>query len=407
MPSRPAACWNSTPLPKGGKIRANGRGCTACEAGYGMTAMAGDNMRVLLGMSGGVDSSVAAHLLKARGYEVTGVTMKFWREEAAPPEPASCGGRPAADFARLVADRLGIAHTVLDLADRFEERVIAPFASAYRAGRTPNPCIGCNQHVKFGSLWDLAEETGAAFVATGHYAIIGNDPPSLRKGRDGHKDQSYFLFSLSNEQLGRALTPLGSLTKDEIRLLARQLGLEVAPESRDICFLQGGDYRSFLRARPGESLHPGHIRDTSGRRLGPHEGIEFFTIGQRKGLPGGSPEPRYVVAIDAERSEVIVGGGEDLLCRDLDVERVIWHAGPREGPVDVKIRYAHPGAPAMVGPLADGRARVTFREPQRAVTPGQAAVFYDGDLVLGGGWIRPTSSDPHLTLNPDRSQDSP
>jgi tRNA-specific 2-thiouridylase len=345
-------------------------------------------------MSGGVDSSVAGHFLKMAGYDVVGVTMKVWPQDCMSRAEDKCCGPSAIADARGVAHRLGIPHYVVDEADRFEEIVIGYFAEEYRAGRTPNPCVMCNEKLKFGSLWDKARALGAEAIATGHYAIIehGAGGARLRKGRDPKKDQSYFLFSLNNEQLGRALTPLGGMTKAEIREVARELGLRVADkaDSQEICFVPGNDYKAFLRGHLGDgAFHRGGIFDTSGRHLGDHEGIEMFTIGQRKGLPGGSPKPLYVVDIDPDTSRVIVGGEEELLREEFEVDRVNWIGGEPAGAVDatVKIRYAHPGTSASVEPLPGGRARIVLREPQRSVTAGQAAVFYDGDLVLGGGWI--------------------
>lgn len=356
--------------------------------------MKGNGRRILVGMSGGVDSSVAAWLLQRDGWDVIGVTMKVWPQDCLSRAEDKCCGPSAIADARGVAHRLGIPHYVVDEADQFGRIVIDYFASEYRAGRTPNPCVMCNEHLKFGNLRTKARALGADFIATGHYAIIGRDEGRavLRKGIDGRKDQSYFLFSLNQDQLLHSLTPLGAMTKPEIREIARALGLKVADkvDSQEICFVPGNDYRAFLRGHLGEDeFQRGGIYDTRGNFLGRHEGIEMFTIGQRKGLPGGSPKPRYVVDIDAGTSRVIVGGEEDLAREEFEIDRVTWHAGVPEEPlrVTVKIRYAHPGTPASLEALPDGRARVRLDQPQRAVTPGQAAVFYDGDRVVGGGWI--------------------
>ncbi len=350
--------------------------------------------RVLVGMSGGVDSSVTAHLLKQQGYEVIGVTMKVWPQDCISRAEDKCCGPSAIADARSVAHRLGVPHYVVDEANEFEKLVINYFSSEYQAGRTPNPCVMCNELLKFGNLWNKAKALGADYIATGHYAIIEHNPDGvvLRKGRDDRKDQSYFLFSLRAEQLGRALTPLGGMTKPEIRDIAREIGLKVAdkPDSQEICFVPGNDYKAFLKSHMGESeFHRGGLYDTTGKFLGEHEGIEMFTIGQRKGLPGGSPTPRYVVDIDPETSRVIVGGEEDLICEEFEVDRVNWLVPTDAIPetVSVKIRYAHPGTPASVEPFGNQKARVKLPTPQRAVTPGQAAVFYDGDKVVGGGWI--------------------
>ena len=369
--------------------------------------------RVLLGMSGGVDSSVAGFLLREQGWHVVGVTMKVWPQDCISRAEDKCCGPQAVADARGVAHALGFPHYVVDEADQFEQTVINYFASEYQAGRTPNPCVMCNEKLKFGSLWQKAEALGCDYIATGHYAIIEHrdDRAVLRKGVDPRKDQSYFLFSLRQEQLQRALTPLGTMSKPEIREIARSLGLKVADkiDSQEICFVPGNDYKAFLRSHLGESeFHRGEIYDVAGNFLGEHEGIELFTIGQRKGLPGGSPRPRYVVDLDAETNRVIVGDVEDLITKEFEVDRVNWIGGveaavpSRKVSVDaredtrpyaseveavVKIRYSHPGTPATLTPFNGGRARIRLLEPQKAVTPGQAAVFYDGDIVVGGGWI--------------------
>lgn len=351
--------------------------------------------RVLLGMSGGVDSSVAGYLLREQGCDVVGVTMKVWPQDCISRAEDKCCGPQAVADARGVAHALGFPHYVVDEADQFERTVINYFASEYQAGRTPNPCVMCNEKLKFGNLWNKAEALGCDYIATGHYAIIEHHDGRavLRKGVDPRKDQSYFLFSLRQEQLRRALTPLGTMAKPEIREIARSLGLKVADkiDSQEICFVPGNDYKAFLRSHLGESeFHRGEIYDVDGNFLGEHEGIELFTIGQRKGLPGGSPRPRYVVDLDSETNRVIVGDVEDLITEEFEVDRVNWIAPgiPNERiDLTVKIRYSHPGTPATLMPLEDGRARIRLHEPQKAVTPGQAAVFYQNDLVLGGGWI--------------------
>jgi tRNA-specific 2-thiouridylase len=372
-----------------------------------------EKKRVLLGMSGGVDSSVAGYLLREQGYDVVGVTMKVWPQDCISRAEDKCCGPQAVADARGVAHSLGFPHYVVDEADQFERLVIDYFSSEYQAGRTPNPCVMCNEKLKFGNLWSKAEALGCDYIATGHYAIIEHqaDRAILRKGVDPRKDQSYFLFSLRQPQLRRALTPLGGMSKPEIRGIARSLGLKVADkaDSQEICFVPGNDYKAFLRSHLGEKeFHRGEIYDVDGNFLGEHEGIELFTIGQRKGLPGGSPRPRYVVDLDAETNRVIVGDADDLVCDEFEVDRVNWIAGveaavlsrkqgkdAREGtrlytePADlaVKIRYSHPGTSATVTPVENHRARIRLHEPQRAVTPGQAAVIYDGDVVIGGGWI--------------------
>jgi tRNA-specific 2-thiouridylase len=385
--------------------------------------------RVLLGMSGGVDSSVTGYLLREQGYDVVGVTMKVWPQDCISRAEDKCCGPQAVADARNVAHALSIPHYVVDEADQFERLVIDYFAGEYQAGRTPNPCVMCNEKLKFGNLWSKAKALGCDYIATGHYAIIeqkagmpssrrGNgaevssacgdracDPAEvrnatyghavLRKGIDPNKDQSYFLFSLRQPQLRRALTPLGTMTKPQIRDIARSLGLKVAEkvDSQEICFVPGNDYKTFLRSHLGESeFHRGEIYDVDGKFVGEHDGIELFTIGQRKGLPGGSQRPRYVVDLDAATNRVIVGYANDLLVEEFEIERVNWHpvaVASEDLPIEatVKIRYNHPGTPATVTPSENDRASVRLHEPQRAVTPGQAAVVYDGDVVLGGGWI--------------------
>ena len=356
--------------------------------------MSSGSKRVLVGMSGGVDSSVAAHLLKQQGFEVIGVTMKVWPQDCISRAEDKCCGPSAIADARGVAHKLGVPHYVVDEADRFQELVIDYFSREYQAGRTPNPCVMCNELLKFGKLWSKAAALGANYIATGHYAIIEHreEGVRLRKGRDARKDQSYFLFSLSQEQLERALTPLGGMTKPEIRDLARDLGLRVADkaDSQEICFVPGNNYPEFLRSHlVDDKFHRGVIYTTEGTRLGEHEGIELFTIGQRKGIPGGSPQPLYVVDIDPRTSRVIVGAQDELVDDEFEVDRSNWLVSSSEipGKLTAKIRYSHPGTPATVQPLDGGRARVRLEVPQRAITPGQAAVFYDGDRVVGGGWI--------------------
>jgi tRNA-uridine 2-sulfurtransferase len=354
-----------------------------------------NKQRVLLGMSGGVDSSVAGYLLREQGYEVVGVTMKVWPQDCISRAEDKCCGPQAVADARGVAHSLGIPHYVVDEADQFEQMVINYFASEYQAGRTPNPCVMCNEKLKFGNLWGKAQALGCDYIATGHYAIIEHhaDRAVLRKGIDPRKDQSYFLFSLRQPQLRRALTPLGKMLKPQIREIAHSLCLKVADkiDSQEICFVPGNDYKAFLRSHLGESkFHRGEIYDVDGNFVAEHEGIELFTIGQRKGLPGGSARPRYVVDLDPETNRVVVGEVDDLVVDEFEVDRVNWvelNRSNQVADVTVKIRYNHPGTAATLTPAENGRARVRLHEPQKAVTPGQAAVFYSGDIVLGGGWI--------------------
>lgn len=352
--------------------------------------------RVLVGMSGGVDSSVAVWLLKEQGYEVVGVTMKVWPQDCMSRAEDKCCGPQAIADARGVAHALGVAHYVVDEAEAFERQVIDYFTAEYRAGRTPNPCVMCNEKVKFGNLWAKAKAVGAQYIATGHYAVVDHhaDRSVLRKGKDPRKDQSYFLFSLRQEQLSRSLFPLGGMEKSEIRAIARKLGLKTADkvDSQEICFVPGNDYKAFLKGHLGaDQFQPGGIFDKEGNRLAEHEGIEMYTIGQRKGLPGGSPRPMYVIDIDPVSRSVIVGEAEDLVLSEFEIDHCHWNTPEAEAgkPFScvVKIRYAHPGAVATVYPGSNGKARVLLQEPQRAVTPGQAAVCYDADVVVGGGWI--------------------
>jgi tRNA-specific 2-thiouridylase len=364
-------------------------------------------------MSGGVDSSVAAYLLKEQGWEVIGVTMKLWPQDCMSRAEDKCCGPQAIADARGVAHALGVPHYVIDEAVPFERLVIDYFAEEYKAGRTPNPCVMCNEKLKFGNLWDKATALGANYIATGHYAIVEHpqkEAPILRKGIDPKKDQSYFLFSLRGQQLARALFPLGSLTKEEIRCIARKIGLKVADkeDSQEICFVPGKDYKAFLRDR-GETFQPGGFYDLQGNHLGPHEGIELFTIGQRKGLPGGAGTPRYVIDIDAASGRVILGGEEDLLCEEFTVNRTNWHGEPPTSPrrILVKVRHGHTGDWAEVTAGENDAAAVRPLEPLRAVTPGQAAVFYDGDRVIGGGWIARRSTAPFSPSAPDMTHAAP
>ena len=357
--------------------------------------MNGQKERVLLGMSGGVDSSVAGYLLREQGFDVVGVTMKVWPQDCISRAEDKCCGPQAIADARGVAHALGIPHYVVDEADQFERMVINYFSSEYQAGRTPNPCVMCNEKLKFGSLWEKARALDCEYIATGHYAIIEQraDRAVLRKGIDPRKDQSYFLFSLRQAQLRRALTPLGRMSKPEIRAIARSLGLKVAEkaDSQEICFVPGNDYKAFLRSHlDAKQFHRGGIYDLEGNFLAAHEGIELFTIGQRKGLPGGSPRPRYVVDIDPATSRVFVGDAEDLLVEEFEIERINWSSQPPTDEaldVTVKVRYSHPGTPATLHPLDNERALIRLKEAQKAVTPGQAAVCYDRDMVVAGGWI--------------------
>jgi tRNA-specific 2-thiouridylase len=298
--------------------------------------------------------------------------------------------------ARAVCHKLGIPYYLIDESAEFQARVIRYFADEYKAGRTPNPCVLCNQNLKFGRLIDRADQLGAQFIATGHFARLEKSPDGartlLKRGRDRIKDQSYFLFSLRQDQLARAMFPLGEKTKSDTRTVARHCQLKTADkeESMEICFVPDNDYGKFLQQTKLVQKHRGEIVNLHGQVLGHHDGIEFYTIGQRKGLGISSPKPLYVLELDAAANRVVVGADSALERDEFLIDRCNWipfDRPPEVLPATVKIRYAHPGTPATVTPLPGGRARVKLHSPQRAVTPGQAAVFYEDDLVLGGGWI--------------------
>ena len=355
--------------------------------------------RIVIGMSGGVDSSVATALLVEQGYEVVGITMRVapapTGEERAS-RFGSCCGTEATDDAREVARALGIRHYVLNMEDEFEQKVIGRFVTEYGAGRTPVPCVACNSELKFGSLLGRARAWDATTVATGHYARIGRDPATgrhlLLRAADPRKDQSDFLWPLSQAQLAAARFPVGALTKDEVRAQARRLGLITAdkPESQEICFVPDDDYRGFLRRRAPEMFRPGAIVDRQGSVVGTHAGIASYTVGQRRGLGLASGRPLYVVDLDAQRNTVRVGEAPDLDSDRVMAEAVNFIAcdPPRSAlRVEAKIRHGHRPAAATVQALEGGRAQVVFDRPQRAASPGQSIVFYDGDVVVGGGVI--------------------
>lgn len=349
-------------------------------------------------MSGGVDSSVAAALLKDEGYDVVGVTMQIWQESATETRGAGCCSLGAVEDARRVAARIGIPHYCLNYREFFAEKVIGNFIDEYKRGRTPNPCVNCNRYVKFDALLAKARSLGAEYLATGHYARVGFDEDRrrwvLRRARDSRKDQTYALFHFTQDQLAHTLMPLGELQgKDQTRAIARELGLSVAgkPDSQEICFVQGGSYTDFLADAAPETVQPGKIVDTHGHERGTHTGIAFYTIGQRKRINVGSPVPLYVVGIDPAQNTLVVGDDSDLHSLGLIADDPHWIAieslsEPMR--VQAKIRYNMQAVDATLssGDRA-GEVRVRFETPQRAVSPGQAVVFYEGDTVVGGATI--------------------
>lgn len=352
--------------------------------------------RIVVGMSGGVDSSVTAALLARAGFEVIGITLQLYDHGAAiSRKGACCAGRDILD-ARRVAEHIGIAHYVLDFEERFRKAVIDDFADTYLMGETPIPCIRCNQTVKFSDLLERALDLGADALATGHYArrIEGPSGPELRRGVDPARDQSYFLFATTARQLGHLIFPLGGMPKDETRRLAAELGLPVAdkPDSQDICFVPDGDYgRLVAKLRPG-ALTPGAIVDTAGQIVGRHDGIINFTVGQRRGLQiGGQAEPLFVLRLDAERAEVVVGPRSALARQLVRLGTTNWLdtaiTPGIERAVAVKLRSTQPPVPALLTIPGAGIAELVLAEPVFGVAPGQAGVVYDGDRVLGGGWI--------------------
>ena len=358
-------------------------------------------MRVVAAMSGGVDSSVAAALLARQGHEVIGLSMQLYDHSGSQIDGAvqfgSCCTIDDLHDARRVAAQLGIPHYIVNFERQFDETVVSNFVREYTSGRTPIPCVHCNGDLKFATLAARAEGFGAELVATGHYARVerAGAKALLKRGIDPAKDQSYFLFTLTQEQLSHAMFPVGGLDKAAVRALAQELGLSVAnkPDSHEICFVADGDHAGFLESH-GAIAAPGTIRDVSGRVVGAHEGVHRFTVGQRKGLGLSSPVRLYVVGIDAAQAAVTVGPREALERLELTASGVNWIAGappPAGTRATAQIRYRHREAAATVVPLAGDRLSLTFDEPQHAVAPGQAVVLYDGDVVLGGGWIEGSS----------------
>lgn len=348
-------------------------------------------------MSGGVDSSTAAWLLKEKGYDVIGATMCIGVMDRDPQGPVRCCSLTDIEDARRVALQLGIPFYVFHFREEFEKEVIEYFCKEYEEGRTPNPCIICNEKIKFGFFLKKALEIGADYIATGHYARLEHDKIKneyiLKKGIDRRKDQSYVLFSLKKDQLPYIILPLGGFRKDEIRKKAFEIGLKVynKRESQEICFIQDSSYHTLLTQRLRRSIEPGSIVDKNGKIIGTHRGIAFYTIGQRRGLRIAKGKPLYVIKIDRDRNIIVVGEEADVYGKKFIVDKINWISSER--PPDsfyasVKIRYKHSGAEAMIYPRSEDEVEVVFMTPQKAITPGQAAVFYDGDRVLGGGWIK-------------------
>ena len=365
---------------------------------------------IAVAMSGGVDSSAVAALLRAQGHSLVGLTLQLWNQRrlsghAGMPEAVQgrCCSIDDVYDARRVAEQLDIPYYVVNQQDRFEDEVVKPFVAEYLAGRTPIPCTLCNNHLKFDSLLTTARQIGAERIATGHYARNHFDPIRnrwiLSRPADHSKDQTYFLFGLTQDQLARTLFPLGDMQKPAVRVMASEAGLNVAakPDSQEICFIPGGDYNTFLKAYLDEQNQPlpdssGELVSTSGEVIGHHHGIQSFTVGQRKGLGLTSPEPLYVLNIHPDSHQVTVGADSDLFSRDLYADRLNWISIPDLLPGDqlrvtVKIRHRHTPATAILTSAGPGLIHAHFDEPQRAITPGQSAVFYQQDEVLGGGWI--------------------
>jgi tRNA-specific 2-thiouridylase len=374
--------------------------------------------KVVLGMSGGVDSSVAAKLLKDQGYEVLGVTLKVWEEEdeATTSKRWQERGCCKVGIAKHVAELLGISHQVIDTREAFQQGVIDDFIGGYLQGTTPNPCVRCNERVKFGGLFRIAEELGADYIATGHYATIQRDEAGtsfLARGRDAKKDQSYFLYRIPGKWLSKMLFPLADMEKPQVWAEAEAMGLPVEElkESQEICFVTQGDYREFLKEHAPQATNPGNFVDAEGHELGQHEGVAFYTPGQRKGLGIATGNRVYVQRVVPDLNLVVLGPPEDLdttTCHVADLN-IFSRENLEEGQrIDVKFRYGSPPVPATLHWDSETSICVTFESPVRALSPGQSAVFYQGDRVLGGGIIQTTKvhASTSLNINPPASLQS-